>query len=206
MKTSKVVKGLIKRSSDIFISLVVLLLLMPVMIMISLMILISMGPPVIFSQLRPGYKGKPFKLFKFRSMRTAYDKNGILLPDGQRLTFLGKILRNTSLDELPEIINVLKGDMSLVGPRPLLMHYLPLYNSEQMMRHDVKPGITGWAQVNGRNAIDWEEKFRLDLWYVNNQSPGLDLKIILLTLLAMFTRKGINQPGHATTEEFKGGF
>lgn len=206
MKTSKAVKGLIKRSSDIFISLVVLLLLMPVMIMISLMILISMGPPVIFSQLRPGYKGKPFKLFKFRSMRTAYDKNGILLPDGQRLTFLGKILRNTSLDELPEIINVLKGDMSLVGPRPLLMHYLPLYNSEQMMRHDVKPGITGWAQVNGRNAIDWEEKFRLDLWYVNNQSPGLDLKIILLTLLAMFTRKGINQPGHATTEEFKGGF
>lgn len=205
MKTSKAVKGLIKRSSDIFISLVVLFLLMPVMITISLMILISMGPPVIFSQLRPGYKGKPFKLFKFRSMRIAYDKNGKLLSDGQRLTFLGKILRNTSLDELPEIINVLKGDMSLVGPRPLLMHYLPLYNPEQMMRHNVRPGITGWAQVNGRNAIDWEEKFRLDLWYVNNQSPGLDLKIILLTLLAMFTRKGINQPGQATAEEFKGG-
>ena len=194
-----------KRFLDLSVSLILIFCLMPVIFIISCLILITMGPPVFFSQLRPGFKNKPFKLYKFRSMKDIYDDKGKLLPDQQRLTLLGKILRSTSLDELPEIINVIKGDMSLVGPRPLLMHYLPLYNPEQLKRHNARPGITGWAQINGRNAIGWEEKFKLDLWYIDNQSLRLDIKIILMTFCAMLSRKGINQPGHATAEEFKGG-
>lgn len=161
-----------------------------------------MGTPVLFRQKRPGLNGKPFELLKFRTMRDERDENGGLLPDEKRLNGFGLFLRSSSLDELPELLNVLKGDMSLVGPRPLLMQYLERYTPEQARRHEVKPGITGWAQVNGRNALSWEEKFKLDVWYVDNMSLWFDIKIILLTIWKIIKREGISQPGHATAEEF----
>lgn len=164
----------------------------------------EMGAPVLFSQTRPGRHGKPFKMIKFRTMRDAIDADGRPLPDAERLTKLGRFLRSSSLDELPELWNVLKGDMSLVGPRPLLMEYLPLYSEEQARRHEVRPGVTGWAQVNGRNAISWDEKFALDVWYVDNRSLWLDLKIIWLTLRKVVKREGISAAGEATMSKFTG--
>jgi lipopolysaccharide/colanic/teichoic acid biosynthesis glycosyltransferase len=169
-----------------------------------LLVRVNMGAPVLFHQERPGLHGRPFILYKFRTMRDLRDVEGRLLPDEMRLTRLGRILRSTSLDELPELFNVLKGEMSLVGPRPLLMEYLNRYTPEQARRHEVKPGITGWAQVNGRNAITWEEKFKLDVWYVDNWNLGLDLKILGLTLIKVLKREGISAGGHATMPEFRG--
>ena len=181
-----------------------LLLMLPVLGLLVVLIRLFIGSPVLFRQERPGMHGSPFMLFKFRTMIDAWDERGNLLPDEQRLMKFGAFLRSTSLDELPELFNVLKGDMSLVGPRPLLMEYLPLYSAVQARRHEVLPGITGWAQVNGRNAISWEEKFELDVWYVDNQSVWLDLKILWLTLVKVFKREGITQDEHATMEKFKG--
>ncbi|AIS51856.1 putative sugar transferase EpsL [Thermoanaerobacter kivui] len=194
----------IKRLIDIFVSLFLLIILSPLLIIISLIIFITMGPPVIFKQERPGFKGKPFTIYKFRTMTNEKDEYGNLLPDEKRLTKIGKFLRSTSLDELPELFNVLKGDMSLVGPRPLLMEYLNYYTEEQMRRHDVKPGITGWAQVNGRNSLSWEEKFKLDVWYVDNWSLWLDFKILFLTLIKVLKREGISAEGYATMPKFTG--
>ena len=165
---------------------------------------IFLGTPVLFRQVRPGYKARPFTCLKFRTMTDKRDEYGELLSDSERSTSFGTFLRSTSLDELPELINVIRGEMSLVGPRPLLMHYLPLYSSEQAQRHEVKPGITGWAQINGRNAIDWQTKLALDTWYVDHWSLWLDLKIIALTIRQVIGRKGITQPGQATVEYFKG--
>jgi lipopolysaccharide/colanic/teichoic acid biosynthesis glycosyltransferase len=165
----------------------------------------KLGTPVLFVQQRPGLRGRPFKLLKFRTMMDGRDAQGRLLPDAERLTPFGRFLRSSSLDELPELFNVLKGDMSLVGPRPLLMEYLPRYTPEQARRHDVRPGITGWAQVNGRNALSWEEKFKLDVWYVDHQSFALDLKILWMTLFRVFQRKSISAEGHATMPKFMGG-
>jgi len=162
------------------------------------------GSPILFRQTRPGLNGNPFTLYKFRTMTDERDVDGNLLSDSERLTKIGRFLRSTSLDELPELFNVVKGDMSLVGPRPLLMQYLERYTPEQARRHEVKPGITGWAQINGRNAITWEEKFKLDVWYVDNQSLLLDLKILFLTIVSVLKREGINQLGHVTSEEFMG--
>jgi len=198
------VPNLNKRVLDILIALPALLILSPVLLCLALMIRVSQGLPVFFRQVRPGKDGKPFTIYKFRTMSDRRDSNGRLLPDDERLARLGRFLRSTSLDELPELVNVLKGEMSIVGPRPLLMQYLDRYTPEQMRRHEVKPGITGWAQVNGRNAITWEEKFGLDVWYVDNQSPSLDLQIIALTVWKILKREGISQPGQATAEEFKG--
>jgi lipopolysaccharide/colanic/teichoic acid biosynthesis glycosyltransferase len=172
--------------------------------LIALLVWLKLGPPILFRQQRPGLHGRAFTLNKFRTMTDARDDQGNLLPDARRLTRCGRFLRSTSLDELPELFNVLKGDMSLVGPRPLLTRYLDRYTPEQMRRHEVKPGITGWAQVNGRNAITWEQKFALDLWYVDNWSFWLDLKIIILTIWKVLTCEGISQPGRATMEEFEG--
>jgi len=177
---------------------------MPVLIAISGAIGLSMGFPLLFRQIRPGYKSKPFILYKFRTMREANGPDGAPLPDAERLTVLGRFLRLTSLDELPQLWNVLRGDLSLVGPRPLLMQYLALYTPEQARRHEVKPGITGWAQVNGRNAISWEEKFSYDVWYVDHSSLWLDLKILMLTLTKVLRQSGITQVGHATMPEFTG--
>lgn len=171
---------------------------------LAIAVLISLGSPVLFRQQRPGLNGRPFVLLKFRTMTNACDAHGNLLPDEERFTRFGRFLRRTSLDELPEFFNVLKDDMSLVGPRPLLMQYLVRYSPEQARRHEVKPGITGWAQVNGRNALTWEQKFEHDVWYVDNQSLRLDLKIIALTIWKIIKREGISQPGQATMEEFKG--
>ncbi|WP_075995651.1 sugar transferase [Salaquimonas pukyongi] len=193
-----------KRLFDIAVSSLMLVVLAPVMAAIGAMIWINMGRPVLFAQVRPGLNGTPFKMLKFRTMTNEKDRQNNLLVDGKRLTRLGKWLRANSLDELPELWNVLKGEMSLVGPRPLLMEYLPLYNQRQMRRHEVRPGITGWAQVNGRNAISWEEKFELDIWYVDNRSFLLDLKIIVLTILRVFSRKGISADGEATMPRFRG--
>lgn len=193
-----------KRVLDLFLAALGLLLLSPVLLVVALLVRIQHGPPVLFRQLRPGFHGWPFALYKFRTMTNARDARGQLLPDEKRLTPLGRTLRATSLDELPELFNVLRGEMSLVGPRPLLMQYLDRYNQEQARRHDVLPGITGWAQINGRNALTWEDKFRLDVWYVDHRSFGLDLKIIAMTLLKVLRREGISQPGHATAEEFMG--
>jgi lipopolysaccharide/colanic/teichoic acid biosynthesis glycosyltransferase len=176
----------------------------PIVLLTALLVRIKLGSPVIFKQIRPGLNGKPFNMIKFRSMLDAHDKDGNPLSDELRLTKLGKILRATSLDELPGLINVLKGDMSLVGPRPLLMEYLPLYTPEQAKRHNVKPGITGWAQVNGRNAISWEEKFKLDVWYVDNKNLLLDIKILFLTIKKVFIREGISAEGQATISKFTG--
>jgi len=172
--------------------------------LIAVIIRLTMEKPVFFRQIRPGFHGKPFTIYKFRTMLNAYDKSGNLLPDKERLTRFGKFLRSTSLDELPELFNILKGEMSIVGPRPLLMQYLERYSPEQARRNEVRPGLTGWAQINGRNAITWEEKFRLDVWYVNNQSFRLDMKIIFMTILKVLKREGISQPGQATMEEFMG--
>jgi sugar transferase EpsL len=198
------VSAMVKRIFDVLVSVIVLIVLSPVMLILILVVWANLGWPVIFSQQRPGYHGKIFKLYKFRSMRNAFDSQGKALPDEQRLTRLGKFMRASSLDELPELINVIKGEMSLVGPRPLLVAYLERYSPEQARRHDVLPGITGWAQVNGRNAITWEEKFKLDVWYVDHQSFGLDLKILFLTVAKVFKRESINAPGSATAPEFMG--
>jgi sugar transferase EpsL len=194
----------VKRLLDLILSSIMLILFAPVLLLTALLVAANMGRPVIFRQTRPGYKGKPFTIYKFRTMRDALDSAGKSLPDEQRLTPLGKFLRSSSLDELPELLNVLEGSMSLVGPRPLRMDYLTRYNAEQARRHDVLPGITGWAQINGRNAISWEEKFRLDVWYVDNQSVWLDFKIMVLTFLKVFRRDGISAKGHATMPDFMG--
>ncbi|MEJ9306008.1 sugar transferase [Priestia megaterium] len=193
-----------KRVMDLVTSLTLLTLFSPVMLFTAILVRLKMGAPVLFKQQRPGKDGKPFYLYKFRTMASLEDKQGNLLSDQVRLTGTGKFLRKYSLDELPQLINVVKGDMSLVGPRPLLMEYLSLYTEEQMLRHNVRPGITGWAQVNGRNAIAWEEKFKLDTWYVRNQSMFLDFKILLFTVLKVVKKEGITQQGHVTIEKFKG--
>lgn len=193
-----------KRCLDFIIALTALLILYPVIFITAILIRFKLGSPILFTQDRPGLNGKVFKMIKFRTMLDGHDSEGNPLPDDQRMTKFGSLLRSTSLDELPGLINVLKGDMSLVGPRPLLVEYLPLYNQEQAKRHNVRPGITGWAQVNGRNAISWEDKFKLDVWYVNNQSFALDFKILLLTVKKVFVREGIASDGHATIEKFKG--
>lgn len=179
-------------------------MLSPVFAVAAVMIRLKMGKPVLFSQIRPGLQNRPFKMIKFRTMRDAIDANGDPLPDSERLTRLGQFMRSSSLDELPELWNVLKGEMSLVGPRPLLMEYLPLYSPEQARRHEVRPGVTGWAQVNGRNAISWDEKFELDVWYVDNRTIWLDLKIIWLTIRKVLKRDGISAVGEATMPRFTG--
>ncbi|MBS4197571.1 sugar transferase [Lederbergia citri] len=193
-----------KRLLDFLSSLLLLIISFPLMVCIGLLVRVKLGSPIFFKQQRPGLYGKPFYLYKFRTMTDDRDQWGDLYPDEIRLTSFGRFLRKYSLDELPQLINVVKGDLSLVGPRPLLMEYLPLYTEEQEKRHLVKPGITGWAQVNGRNAISWEEKFALDIWYVQNQSLLLDMKILILTVKNVLISDGINQPGHATMEDFKG--
>lgn len=194
----------IKRFLDLALVCIVVVAFSPLFMMAYLLIRWKIGNPVFFRQVRPGFGGKPFEMLKFRTMIDARDANGCLLPDEQRISPFGQFLRSTSIDELPELINVLKGDMSLVGPRPLLMEYLPLYSEEQKRRHDVRPGITGWAQINGRNAISWKKKFELDVWYVDNQSFCLDLKILVLTVLKVLKRSDINQAGRATVEPFNG--
>lgn len=181
-----------------------LILFCPLLLLLALMIRFKLGSPITFRQVRPGMHEKPFEIIKFRTMLDARDDHGNLLPDADRLTRFGQLLRSTSLDELPELWNVLKGEMSLVGPRPLLMDYLPRYNAEQRRRHDVRPGLTGWAQINGRNNITWKRKFELDIWYVDNQSFLLDLKIIAMTAFKIVSRDGISKEGHATTDYFLG--
>ncbi len=181
-----------------------LLVLSPVLLGVAYMVRKNLGSPVLFRQVRPGMHGKPFEMIKFRTMLDAVDAQGNVLPDEVRLTSFGRFLRSTSLDELPELWNVLKGDMSLVGPRPLLMEYLPLYSPEQARRHETRPGVTGWAQINGRNAISWEDKFKLDVWYVDNQSLWLDLRIIFLTIKKVVVRDGISAEGEATMSRFTG--
>ena len=193
-----------KRLFDLVFSLVLVTLLLPLLALLVILVHINLGRPVLFRQQRPGLLGKPFTFYKFRTMNNRTDENGRLLPDEDRLTGFGSFLRRTSLDELPQLFNVIRGDMSLVGPRPLLMEYLDLYTEEQMRRHEARPGVTGWAQVNGRNAITWEEKFSLDLWYVDNRSFLLDLRIILLTIVRIVRKEGINQEGRATAEKFRG--
>lgn len=197
-------KNLFKRIFDIFSSIVFILLFWWIYIIVAILVKKKLGSPVIFSQKRPGLNGKIFTMYKFRSMTDAKDKNGNLLSDEERLPKFGKILRATSLDEIPEFLNILKGDMSLIGPRPLLVEYLERYTPEQARRHEVRPGISGWAQVNGRNAISWEEKFKYDVEYVNNVNFWLDLKIIFLTVKKIFIKEGISQEGNATMEEFWG--
>lgn len=194
----------LKRFFDLIVSMIALLIFSPLLILLAILIRFRLGSPVLFTQTRPGLHGKPFTIYKFRTMSDALDADGNLLPDAERLTRLGRFLRSTSLDELPELFNVLKGDMSLVGPRPLLMEYLDRYTPEQARRHEVRPDITGWAQINGRNAITWEEKFRLDVWYVDHCSLWLDLKIIVLTIWKVLRREGISEVGQATMSEFKG--
>ncbi len=194
----------IKRLVDLIAALLILILFVPVMALVALAIRLTMGGPVLFRQVRPGYRMKPFTLYKFRTMREAYHPDGTPRPDAERLTRLGRLLRRASLDELPQLWNVFRGDLSLVGPRPLLMQYVPVYTPEQARRHDVKPGITGWAQVNGRNAISWEDKFSYDVWYVEHWSLWLDLKILILTLTKVLRQSGITQAGQATMSEFTG--
>ena len=195
---------LMKRGLDSVATFLGLVILSPVVVALAVLIRQQMGSPVLFRQTRPGLHGQPFEMIKFRTMRDAVDKDGRPLPDSERLTSLGRWLRATSLDELPELWNVLRGEMSLVGPRPLLMEYLPLYTPAQARRHEVRPGITGWAQVNGRNALSWEEKFALDVWYVDNQSLWVDLKILALTLWKVLKREGISAAGEATMPVFEG--
>lgn len=195
----------LKRGFDILGSATGLILTLPLLLLIGALIRLTMGSPILFRQNRPGRGGNPFVIYKFRTMTLpATSSDDTVLSDAQRLTPLGRFLRKTSLDELPELINVLKGEMSIVGPRPLLMQYLPRYSPEQMRRHEVRPGITGWAQVNGRNTLAWEDKFRLDVWYVDHHSLWLDMKIIGMTLAKVLQREGISHPGHATMEEFLG--
>ncbi|HAT4224173.1 sugar transferase [Clostridium perfringens] len=201
---SKKVQYFLKRAFDIIAALGGLIVFSPVMIVVAIMVRIKLGSPILFTQDRVGKNNKIFKMMKFRTMKDGVDKNGNLLPDSERLTSFGKMLRSTSLDELPELINILKGDMSLIGPRPLLVEYLPLYSEEQKRRHNVLPGLTGWAQINGRNALSWNEKFKLDIFYVDNWSLGLDFKIFFLTFYKLFKRDGINQEGMATTVKFDG--
>ena len=193
-----------KRLFDLLLTIPGLLLILPFLLLLALLVRIFHGTPLFFSQVRPGQNGKPFRMLKFRTMTNARDAEGKLLPDSERLTSFGRFLRSTSLDEFPTLLNVLRGDMSLVGPRPLLMEYLPLYSPEQHRRHEVKPGMTGWAQVNGRNAISWEEKFRLDVWYVDNWSLWLDIKILAMTMLHVLCRKGINHNATETMPFFTG--
>ena len=195
---------MIKRLVDILASGLALIMLSPVIIVVAILVNRKLGSPIFFQQVRPGLGGKPFKMVKFRTMLDAVDSQGNPLPDEVRLTDFGKFLRSTSLDELPELWNVLKGDMSLVGPRPLLMEYLPLYSADQARRHEVRPGVTGWAQINGRNAISWEQKFELDTWYVDNQSLWLDIKILFLTVWKVVHRDGISAAGEATMTRFTG--
>lgn len=195
---------MLKRAFDVVCSTLALLLLWPVLLILCVLVRIKLGSPVFFRQQRPGLHGKPFMMIKFRTMLDACDGQGNPLPDDVRLTRFGRMLRATSLDELPELWNVLKGDMSLVGPRPLLMDYLPLYSPEQARRHEVRPGITGWAQINGRNALSWPDKFALDVWYVDHRTLLLDIRILLLTVKKVFVREGISAEGHATTTRFTG--
>lgn len=197
-------KKYIKRAADFILALIAVIILLPVYIILVLFVKGYLGSPILFCQERPGKDEKIFKMYKFRSMTDKKDENGNLLPDEIRLTKFGRFLRSTSLDELPELLNIIKGDMSIVGPRPLLVRYLPRYNDVQRHRHDVRPGLTGLAQVNGRNAISWEEKFKYDIEYVNNISLLLDIKIILQTVKKVFIRDGISQAGEATTQEFMG--
>ncbi|MGI6385537.1 MAG: sugar transferase [Desulfomonilia bacterium] len=194
----------LKRIFDIVVSSLVLVVLSPLLFIIASLIRKKMGEPVLFRQQRPGLHGQPFWLLKFRTMTDVRDNAGILLRDMDRLTEFGRFLRATSLDELPELFNVLKGDMSLVGPRPLLVQYLDRYTPEQARRHEVKPGITGWAQIHGRNALTWEEKFKLDVWYVDHWNLWLDVKILFITMWKILKREGINHPGHVSMEEFNG--
>jgi lipopolysaccharide/colanic/teichoic acid biosynthesis glycosyltransferase len=193
-----------KRIMDYLLTTIGLVVLSPVMLLVAVLVRLIHGPPVFFRHERPGYRGKPFTLIKFRTMRDAAYPDGRPMPDEERLTGFGRFLRSTSLDELPELFNVLRGEMSLIGPRPLLMRYLDRYTPEQARRHDALPGITGWAQVNGRNNVSWEEKFRLDVWYVDNWSLLLDLQILARTIWKVITREGINEPGNATAREFMG--
>jgi sugar transferase EpsL len=195
---------MLKRSIDFLVALTLLIVLWPLLALLALAVRWKLGTPVLFAQDRPGLHGAPFKFFKFRSMSDARDTTGELLPDADRLTSFGRLMRKFSLDELPQLFNVLKGDMSLVGPRPLLMEYLPLYSERQARRHEVRPGITGWAQVKGRNALGWDERFELDLWYVEHQSFLLDLKIIAMTAWRVLQPQGISQPGQATMSKFTG--
>ena len=193
-----------KRCFDVVATIAALLLLWPLLLLLCLAVRCALGSPIFFAQLRPGLHGRAFRIYKFRTMTGANDSGGSPLPDDKRLTRFGKFLRSSSLDELPELINVLKGEMSLVGPRPLLMEYLPLYSPEEARRHEILPGITGWAQVNGRNAISWEERFRLDIWYVENRTFLLDLRILWLTVAKVFRREGITHEGEATMVKFQG--
>src|SRR5690554_1672625 len=195
---------MLKRFLDIIASACGLIVLLPVLLIVMVLVRTKLGSPVLFCQVRPGKDGKPFEMIKFRTMLDAYDEQGEPLPNEQRFTKFGNFLRSTSLDELPELWNVLKGDMSLVGPRPLLVEYLPLYNEQQARRHEVRPGVTGWAQINGRNAISWEQKFDYDVWYVDNQSLWLDIKILLLTVKKVFVREGISSSENVTMPRFSG--
>lgn len=195
---------IIKRLIDFIVSVIVLIILSPIFFLVSVLLLIANNGDIFFIQQRPGKDGKIFKIIKFRTMNSKKDEKGHLLPDADRLTKIGKIVRKTSLDEIPQLINVIKGDMSIIGPRPLLPNYLNLYNDFQRRRHDVKPGITGWAQVNGRNALSWEKKFEYDVWYVDHISFLIDVKIFLLTIYKVFKSEGVVQEGHVTSEEFKG--
>jgi sugar transferase EpsL len=194
----------VKRYLDLIISSTLLFILGPLLLIVALIIYFLLGKPIFFLQVRPGLKCKPFEIIKFRTMKISTNENGETLSDEVRLTALGSFLRSTSIDEIPGLWNVIRGEMSLVGPRPLLMEYLPLYTDEQMRRHEVYPGVTGWAQVNGRNDISWEEKFRLDNWYVNNMTIWLDLKILCITIVKILKRENTSKEGHATTEYFKG--
>ncbi|MCZ8036406.1 sugar transferase [Novosphingobium sp.] len=193
-----------KRGFDLFVVCLALIPALPIMLIVALLVRINLGTPILFRQRRPGRDGRPFDILKFRTMTDARDPQGALLPDDQRLPRFGRIMRSTSMDELPSLLNVLRGDMSLVGPRPLLMNYLPLYSPAQARRHEVRPGITGWAQVNGRNALSWEEKFALDVWYVDHRTFMLDLKILALTVLKVLRRSDISAEGQATMPAFEG--
>ena len=195
---------MMKRLLDIIISLSALILLAPLYVVIGYKVKKNLGSPILFKQTRPGLHTRPFEMIKFRTMKDATDSSGNLLPDSMRMTAFGTMLRSSSLDELPELWNVLKGDMSLVGPRPLLMEYVPLYNKEQTRRHEMRPGITGWAQINGRNNISWNDKFKLDVWYIDNQSLLLDLKILLLTVKKVIIKEGINEKNEVTMSKFSG--
>jgi len=194
-----------KRGFDLTVGVVAAVLLVPVLVAVALGVRIALGRPILFRQQRPGYPdGRPFMMYKFRTMREEFDSNGQPRPDHERMTAFGSFLRKSSLDELPELWNVLRGDMSLVGPRPLLMEYLPLYTPEQALRHQVRPGVTGWAQVNGRNEVAWEERLAMDVWYVKNRTLWLDIKILFATAIKVFKREGISQHGHVTMEKFRG--
>ena len=193
-----------KRLFDLIVAGLAAVILSPLLLVLALLVRLNIGSPVLFRQERPGYKGRPFKIVKFRTMAETRDADGKPLPDSVRLSPFGSWLRSVSLDELPELYNILRGEMSIVGPRPLLMEYLPLYTPEQMRRHDVHPGLTGWAQIHGRNTLDWEERFKLDVWYVDHRSFWLDVRILLITAWKVLTREGINQPGRSTTDYFGG--